>query len=123
MKMDIRQVQATCGQLESRMDNLRNQMSQLMTMFQKQNDQSLLSNTGNNPRRVEKEHVKAITLRSGKTLEKPKEPNHEEENVPKKVDKTMEKEAEHHEPWEEIAKPVSDLVITKPSTTKVPFST
>ncbi|KAA3469847.1 Retrovirus-related Pol polyprotein from transposon opus [Gossypium australe] len=53
-------------------------MSQLMTMFQKKNGQRIPSNTKNNPRRDEKEHVNAFDLRLGKTLEKLKTPTQEE---------------------------------------------
>ncbi|KAA3470871.1 gag-asp_proteas domain-containing protein [Gossypium australe] len=69
------------------MDNLYDQMSQLMKMFQKQNGQSLPSNTKHNPRRDGKEHVKAITLRSKKELKLSSMPIHKEEEGPEAVDK------------------------------------
>lgn len=49
MKMNIQQVQTTCERFESQMDSLCVQMNHLMTMFQKQNGQSLPNNTKNNP--------------------------------------------------------------------------
>ncbi|KAH1046791.1 hypothetical protein J1N35_037575 [Gossypium stocksii] len=62
IKTDIRRVQAMCGQIESQMNNLYDQMSQLMTMFQKQNGQNLPSNMENNPQRVGKKHLKVTML-------------------------------------------------------------
>lgn len=71
-----------------------------MAMFQKQSDQSLPSNTENNPWRDENEHVKKITLRLGKALKKPKESIFEEENVLVEVDEPIKEECEQNEPIE-----------------------
>ncbi|KAA3483362.1 Transposon Ty3-I Gag-Pol polyprotein [Gossypium australe] len=106
------------------MDSLCDQTSQLMMMFQKQNSQSLPSNMENNPRGDWKEHVKVIALRSGKELKMPSKPIHEEEEIPKEVDEpTKEEKVGHHKQIEEVDKSVYDMVIARPSTTKVPFST
>ncbi|KAH1113971.1 hypothetical protein J1N35_007349 [Gossypium stocksii] len=49
-------------------------------------------------------------------------PIHKEEEVPKEVNKSTEEEkTEQHEPIEEVAEPVFDPVMSKSSSTTIPF--
>ncbi|KAA3483996.1 gag-asp_proteas domain-containing protein [Gossypium australe] len=119
IKMNIRQLQAICGRLESRMASFYDQMRQVMTMFQK-NGQSLPINTENNPRKNEKEHLPVRMIEQQNVLVIIKCYEH----VPKAIDEsTKREEAEHHELAEEVAELVSDPIIGRPSTTNVSFST
>ena len=54
--------------------NLEVQISQMATLLTERQHGSLLSNSEVNPRRAGNEHVKAITLRSGRELAIPGQP-------------------------------------------------
>ncbi|KAA3477376.1 hypothetical protein EPI10_011267 [Gossypium australe] len=69
----------------------------------------------NNAWRDGKEHVKAITILSGKELKPPSKPIHEHEEVLEDVDEPMkeEKEIKHYEPTKEVAKSAPNAVFKR----------
>lgn len=76
----------------------------------------------NNPRRDGKEHAKAIALRSGKSLKSSITPVLEDEEVLEEVKNPQKrKQAKHHKSIKKVVEPVSDPMMSNPSTTKIPF--
>ena len=65
---------------DAQLRNLEARMGQMVTIFNKRQQGNLPSTLEVNSRRDEKEHCKAITLRSGKNVEKLVQANDEEKS-------------------------------------------
>ena len=64
----------------AQLPNLEVKMGQMASLLSKRQHENLPSTSEVNPRREGKEHYKAVTLRSSKTLEQSVEAQHEDEN-------------------------------------------
>ena len=81
-------------------------MGQMALLLSKRQHGNLPSTSEVNPRREGKEHCKAVTLRSGKTLEQSVEAQEEDEN-PVGSEKSSAEVAEYDKKL--VKKPVSDI--------------
>ena len=89
----------------TQLQNLEVQMGQMASLLSERQHGNLPNTSEVNPRREGKEHCKAVTLRSGKTLEQSVEAQEEDEN-PTGNEKSNAEIAEDAEKL--VKKPVSD---------------
>ena len=87
------------------LQNLEVQMGQMASLLSERQQGNLPSTLEVNPRREGKEHCKAVTLRSGKTLDQSVEAQEEDEN-PTRSEKTSVEVAKDDEKL--VKKPVSN---------------
>ncbi|KAA3470882.1 acidic leucine-rich nuclear phosphoprotein 32 family member B-like [Gossypium australe] len=120
LRMDVKQVQSKCTNSTRTLTKLQDQIRQLMSMMGDIKRQI----TENNPRRGGKEHVKAITLWSGKVLSSQEHPTQEVDiqNTDDLQERSL--EAEDEMKLEEVIAPIVEpgKETTKDSTiANIPF--